>query len=96
MITLEKQTPVVSNFIVDMMILTPVKDIISKLETGNFRDCDVKWLNDRLNHFVKLSLETLGRENVIVGEITGSMNEYNNVKFIKYFKTILKYFVTYV
>jgi hypothetical protein len=76
--------PAMQQFIIETLLINPVKDIVYKLENKEFRDCDVKWLNDKLYNFTNFAAETLGKK-----------FEYKTNEFIKAFKTLLNYFKSF-
>lgn len=87
----------INSFIIQVTLIEPVQEIISKLENGNFRDCDIKWLDEKLHKFVSFSAETLGVK--INSSIQESkfpfFNEYAKEYYLKYFNQILAYFKTF-
>ncbi len=89
-------TTAIQNFIIEASLINPVNDIIFKLEAKDFRDCDIKWLNDRLYKFTAFAAETLGvkfPQQEIVNE--GVMNEYVTERFLNAFRTLLNYFKSF-
>lgn len=89
-------TTAIQNFIIEASLINPVNDIISKLEAKDFRDCDIKWLNDRLYKFTAFAAETLSvkfPQQEIVNE--GVMNEYVTERFLNAFRTLLNYFKSF-
>jgi len=90
-------TQVINTFIIETTLIDPINDIITKLENKEFRDCDIKWLNDRLYKFTAFAAETLGKK---FGEVDlvgndGNLNEYKIERFLKSFRTILNYFKSF-
>jgi hypothetical protein len=89
--------PVLDQFIIETVLINPVKDIVSKLENKEFRDCDIKWLNDKLYKFTNFAAETLdkkfGRSYLVNSD--GLLNEYKTNEFIKAFTTLLNYFKSF-
>lgn len=92
-----------NEFVYKVMIIDPLLDIISKLEKGEFRDCDMKWLNANLNKYVDIALCSINNGqkystlingvNLNNGLIRESvLNEFNKERFIKAFKILLEYF----
>lgn len=65
--------PVIDQFIIEASIIDPISKIVIQLNNGEFRDCDIKWLDAKLERFTKFACETLG--------ISGMMpsDENNNV-----------------
>jgi hypothetical protein len=93
--TTTENNPVIDNFIFEMTIITPLNDIITKLENREFRDCDINWLNDKLNKYTELALEVLGRKINLGKVVDGIMNDNNRERFLSYFNTLLKFFKSY-
>jgi hypothetical protein len=89
--------PVLDQFIIETVLINPVKDIVSKLEKKEFRDCDIKWLNDRLYKFTNFAAETLGKKFGRIDLVSndGLLNEYKTNEFIKAFTTLLNYFKSF-
>lgn len=88
-------TTSVDNFIFETALIAPITDIIAKLNDGQFRDCDIAWLNNKLKKYTDFALQTMGKE-IEVGEAVGGvMNEYNKKRFISYFTTLLDYFKSF-
>lgn len=88
-------TTAINNFIFETAVISPISDIIVKLENKEFRDCDVNWLNGKLKAYTDLALQTLGKQ-IEVGEaVGGTMNEHNRNRFISYFTTLLDYFKSF-
>lgn len=87
----------INSFVIQVTLIEPVQDIVSKLENGNFRDCDIKWLDEKLYSFVSFSAQTLGLK--IGSSIPESnftfLNEYAKQYYLKYFNQILAYFKTF-
>ena len=87
----------IQQFIIETVLINPVKDIVSKLENKEFRDCDVKWLNDKLYNFTNFAAETLGKKFYridLVGN-DGLLNEYKTNEFLEAFRTLLNYFKSF-
>ena len=85
-------------FIIEMSLVAPVNTIIEKLRNGNFRDCDIKWLNSKLENFTKFACQTLEIEistsGIFETEKETVMNKFVTDRFIKRFTTLLEYFAT--
>lgn len=83
---------VIESFIYEVVLIDPIKDIVNKLENNEFRDCDIKWLNDKLNKFTSFALETLDKT-FELGEIGSTvMNDTIKSRFLNCFNTLLKYY----
>lgn len=86
----------INRFIIDAVLVSPINSIIIKLENRDFRDCDIKWLNSKLEHLTKFACETLNETVVIPSqtplETNTILNECAYNTYLKYFKTLLSYF----
>lgn len=83
-----------AEFFIEMMTVYPIEKIITQLENREFRDCDIKWLNKKLNTYTGVALEIMGKE-IKLGEAVsenGIMNDNVYGTFLKYFKTLHKFF----
>jgi len=89
--------PAIQQFIIETALINPVKDIVFKLEKKEFRDCDVKWLNDKLYNFTNFAAETLGKKFYRIDLVSndGLLNEYKTNEFLKAFRTLLNYFKSF-
>lgn len=89
-------TTTVNNFIIWAILINPLTDIVSKLKTGNFRDCDIKWLDGKLCTFTELACKTLSKD-LIIPDCTGltMMNNYATDIYINRFETLLGFFETF-
>ena len=89
--------PAMQQFIIETVLINPVKDIVSKLENKEFRDCDIKWLNDKLYNFTNFAAETLGKKfgKIDLVNNDGLLNEYKTNEFLKAFRTLLNYFKSF-
>ncbi|NML69997.1 hypothetical protein HHL23_09310 [Chryseobacterium sp. RP-3-3] len=90
-------TEVLNNFIIEVSLIDPVKKIVKQLEEGSFRDCDIKWLNDRLKSFTELACETLNVKIDAQPETTNytQFNDYVKAKYLSYFNILLSYFKSF-
>lgn len=91
--TLQKET--VDQFILEMTLIDPIEKIISKLHNHEFRDCDIKWLDNKLECFIEFAAETLNLKISahVKSESTGHiMNDYVRKSFIDKFTNLLNYF----
>lgn len=90
--------PTIDQFIIEVSLINPIEKIISQLKNGEFRDCDLKWLNAKLDAFVDLTAKTLGINGVITQSESvkpAYMNGYAVDYYSKYFKQLLDYFKTF-
>lgn len=87
------ENPSIQQFIIETSLVRPVSGIIEKLNNGHFRDCDIKWLDARLESFMKqaayllnVSLQTIPRESFTI------LNDHNTKYYLKHFNVLLSYF----
>ena len=88
----------IDKFILQATLIDPISDIITKLENKEFRDCDIKWLNEKLNKFTVFALETLGKnfsENDYLLNNDNILNKYKINSFLKAFRTLFFYFKSF-
>ena len=87
----------IDQFIIEITLIDPVTKILKQLENGEFRDCDIKWLDSKLESFVEFTAKTLGINGVMSQRESvkpACMNGYAFEYYSKYFTTILSYFKT--
>ena len=88
---------VINNFIIETVLISPINDIIAKLENKEFRDCDISWLNNKLANFTGFAAETLGKKFIEIDLVSnnGNLSEYKTKRFLEHFKTISNYFKSF-
>lgn len=91
---METLNPAIDNFIIEVTLIDPIQDIINKLNSGSFRDCDIKWLNGKLEKFTEIACETLGLKIDKQPDTVNlpHFNDYVKQRFLYYFNTLLNYF----
>jgi hypothetical protein len=84
-------------FMFETVFIIPIKDIVSKLENIEFRDCDIEWLNDKLYTYTDFAAKTFGKNFSKIDLVNndGLLNEYKRNEFLKAFKKILSYFESF-
>lgn len=83
------------NFVIDVLLIDPVKDIVKKLEQREFRDIDIEYLNERLEKFTKIVCELMefNTKGILFEDKKGYvLNSYAIDRYTKYFNTLLKFF----
>lgn len=87
---------VINDFIIDVTLIQPVSKIIKGLEDGIYRDCDIKWLDTKLEAFTRLACKTLGIAFLVAPDIGHFelLNDYVKNQYISRFNTLLNYFKT--
>lgn len=93
----EIKNDVIDQLIIQVTLIDPITDILNKLKATEFRDCDIKWLNEKLNKFTTFAAETLGYNNHLFPELDYPyLNDLVKDKFTEYFTTLLSYFKSYL
>ncbi len=87
----------INTFIIEAVLIEPINDIIFKLENKEFRDGDIRWLNDKLHKYTAFAAETLGIKFPEFELIShdGVLNDYTTERFIEAFTTLLNYFKSF-
>jgi len=87
---------VLNSFIIEVQLINPITKIVSQLENKEFRDCDIKWLDSKLEGFINLTCQTLGVQTSIVSKSESVspkyMGGYAIEYYTKYFNMLLDYF----
>jgi hypothetical protein len=85
---------ILNQFMIEVVLIDPIENIISKLENKEFRDCDIRWLNGKLHKFVNFAAKTLGVNfnNLELVNDDGNLNEFKRNTLLSAFRTILNYF----
>ena len=83
----------INTFILEVTLIDPIKKIITQFENNEFRDCDIKWLNNKLATFTDISLKSL-KLNIDLPKIESGIliNEYTTKMYLGYFNTLLTLF----
>ena len=81
-------------------MIDPIEKIISQLNAREFRDCDISWLDNKLENYIELGAKTLGFNGLILPSQVGAdkflhLNEYTLSKYVERFTALLKYFKTF-
>jgi len=86
----------IETFIINSSLIDPVNKIINQLENGEFRDCDIKWLDSKLEVFTEFACKTLGLDIIMPSKIAGeqlkTLNNHVKDQYFKRFNTLLEYF----
>jgi len=89
---------VIDNFILETTLINPIEKIILQLKNGEFRDCDIKWLNAKLQKFIDFAAKTLDINVIIHGKLHSDtfiiLNNYALGHYENRFNTLLNYFKT--
>lgn len=96
---IETNNIAIQNFIIEASLISPIVSIIDKLNKGEFRDCDIKYLDDRLNRLIGLAAETLNIKGVMPPSDSikpSNMNSYAVSYYLRHFNSLLNYFKSYL
>jgi len=89
----------IDQFIIEATLISPVSKIVSQLKNGEFRDCDIKWLDTKLENFTKFALETLGIKGLMLSDVNSekyaTLNDYVKNQYLTRFETLLSYFKSF-
>ena len=87
----------INRFIIEALLIDPISDIIFKLENKEFRDCDIRWLNNKLYKYTAFAAETMGIKFPEIKLISndGVLNDYKTARFIEAFTTLLNCFKSF-
>lgn len=88
----------INQFIIEASLISPIEKIIDQLNNGEFRDCDIKWLDSKLEGFIEFAGKTLGI-NCIMPQSESVKPAHANIGYSfnyykKYFTQLLDYFKT--
>jgi hypothetical protein len=91
--------PAIDQFIIEATLIDPISKIINQLNNCEFRDCDIKWLDAKLEKFTKFACETLGIKGMMPSNIDSNkyvlLNDYVKNQYINRFSTLLGYFKSF-
>ena len=90
---------VIDQFIIETALISPIEKIISQLKNGEFRDCDIKWLDSKLENFIVFAAKTLGINAIpqsgLHSETFVILNNHALVYYKDKFNTLLNYFKSF-
>lgn len=88
--------PAINQFIIEASLVTPVSKIVNQLQKGEFRDCDIKWLDAKLESYTEFACKTLGIVVLMPSQTEAQrltiMNDYAVKQYSNRFNTLLNYF----
>jgi hypothetical protein len=91
--------PTIDQFIIEATLIDPISKIVNQLNNGEFRDCDIKWLDAKLEKFTKFACETLGINGMMPSDVNSEkftlLNDYVKNQYINRFSTLLGYFKSF-
>ena len=89
----------IDQFIIEMSLITPIEKILLQLKNGDFRDCDIKWLDSKLENFIEFAAKTLGINAIMPNKLESETFTILNNYALRYYKdkfsTLLNYFKTF-
>ena len=88
----------VNQFIINATLVDPIQKIIAQLNNGEFRDCDIKWLDNKMDKFVDFAAKTFGIHGIMPQPESvkpAYMNEYAVNYYSNYFTKLLEYFKSF-
>jgi hypothetical protein len=92
---MKTNNPAIDQFIIEVSLIWPIEKIINQLKNGEFRDCDIVWLDNKLEAFVGFAAKTLNINGVMPQSESVKpryMNDYAFNYYSKYFNQLLEYF----
>ena len=89
-LTLNPET--ISNFIIEVSFINTIGKIINGLNKGEFRDCDIKWLDGKLKAYTEIACVALELPKVNAFEENKILNDYTKNQYLKRFSILLEYF----
>ena len=91
---------VIDKFIIETALINPIEKIVLQLKNGEFRDCDIKWLDIKLEKSIEFAAKTLGINAVMPSSLQPEtfviLNNYALEYYKNKFNTLLNYFKTFL
>lgn len=87
---------IINKFIIQVVLVTPISAIVSKLKNREYRDCDISWLNSKMEAFTLLACETLHLYICLSENDATTMNDYTTNQYVDRFTVLLGYFKEYL
>ena len=79
------------NFIIDASFIEPTNKIINKLNNREFRNCDIKWLDDKLDKYIQFVAEKLNIK-LTIKQSESVKPKYMNTYAYEYYNQLLIFF----
>ncbi len=83
-------------FVINVSLIDPITEIINGIENSKYRDCDIKWLTNKMDAFIEFAAKTLGISINMPSRDKkadfNTLNSYVLVYFRDRFTTLLNYF----
>jgi len=87
------QNEVIQKFIIETTLINPIEKIIADLKSGKMRDCDIKFMDAKLEDLTRVAIKIIGYGSFVdKNQSPEILNEYNTNQYILYFDTLLKLF----
>ena len=95
-----KNSMALDKFIIEVSLIDPVSKIVNQLKNREFRDCDIRWLDTKLEKFTEFACKTLRItatiQNQVESERSGIVsNDFVVTQYIRRFITLLEYFKSF-
>lgn len=87
----------INQFIIETTLVDPIQKIVNQLKGGSFRDCDIKWLDNKMEGFIKFAAETLGMSlpTQVERETFLMFNAHVKIYYTEKFIALLNYFKSF-
>ena len=95
MTTQQEKDQLIDEIMLHVVVTKPLEDIVKGLENGEFRDCDIDWLDTKRMEFVNIAVKALGKDipqDFKVDKVVGKMNDRNKEMFLQHFRILQKFF----
>jgi hypothetical protein len=76
----------------EFLFVQPIEKIVKRLESKEYGDGDIDYLENRLDNFMDIAAKALDVTGRISHESFTVMNEYTRKKYIEYFSILLMFF----
>lgn len=79
------------------LAIWPIENIVKKLGDRDYRDCDIKWLNEKLKTYTSIAAKTIHLKIAGIKPLPeGMLNDYTYDRYTRYFTILLKHFRSYI
>lgn len=83
----------IDQFIIEASLIDPIQKIINQLNNYEFRDCDIKWLDAKIEKFTQFACNILGIQVVMpINSQDKTLNDFVLSQYVNHFNTLLNYF----
>lgn len=96
----KQNNDIISNLYLDVLLIEPISKILLQLKNKEFRDCDIKWLDNKLETYFNITSQTLGLNISVINQPDSVKpkhinTEYSTQYYLKYFTNLIEYFKTF-